>query len=212
MSYPSDTAPVSCLPDSTLLPCVLYCVTCRARLVATSRAGSPDEPSTSSSSSIGSAADRSHFNQLEWAHELSRPEAGCLLLAHPYMFRERQRYFYQAVILLLDHGPEGSYGIILNRPTQYKVRRCNMLFNMLYYRCSCDPFVWRASPYGGKSYCRVWPSVLINAAVDAAVKAAAANLTRGDRCCSDVQAGLLGACCPWGPCGVRLRKQPVTVC
>jgi hypothetical protein len=62
------------------------------------------------------------FNQLEWAHELSRPEAGCLLLAHPYMFRERQRYFYQAVILLLDHGPEGSYGIILNRPTQYKVR------------------------------------------------------------------------------------------
>jgi putative transcriptional regulator len=37
------------------------------------------------------------------------------------MFRERQRYFYQAVILLLDHGPEGSYGIILNRPTQYKV-------------------------------------------------------------------------------------------
>lgn len=78
-----------------------------------------------STSSIGSAAERSHFNQLEWAHELSRPEPGCLLLAHPYMFRERQRYFYQAVILLLDHGPEGSYGIILNRPTQYKVRgRC----------------------------------------------------------------------------------------
>jgi putative AlgH/UPF0301 family transcriptional regulator len=39
------------------------------------------------------------------------------------MFRERQRYFYQAVILLLDHGAEGSYGIILNRPTQYKVRQ-----------------------------------------------------------------------------------------
>eukprot|EP00879_Flechtneria_rotunda_P016517 GHRR01017286.1.p1 GENE.GHRR01017286.1~~GHRR01017286.1.p1 ORF type:complete len:227 (+),score=60.77 GHRR01017286.1:378-1058(+) len=37
------------------------------------------------------------------------------------MFRERQTYFYQAVILLLDHGPDGSYGIILNRPTQYKV-------------------------------------------------------------------------------------------
>lgn len=33
----------------------------------------------------------------------------------------RQTYFYQAVILLLDHGPDGSYGIILNRPTQYKV-------------------------------------------------------------------------------------------
>lgn len=32
-----------------------------------------------------------------------------------------QTYFYQSVILLLDHGPEGSYGIILNRPTQYRV-------------------------------------------------------------------------------------------
>jgi hypothetical protein len=92
-------------------------------LVASSRAGSQDVDSNSTSNSVGSAvADRSQFNQLEWAHELSRPEPGCLLLAHPYMFRERQRYFYQAVILLLDHGPEGSYGIILNRPTQYKVR------------------------------------------------------------------------------------------
>lgn len=44
------------------------------------------------------------------------------------MFRERQRYFYQAVILLLDHGPEGSYGIILNRPTQYKVSENGVRF------------------------------------------------------------------------------------
>ncbi|WIA32918.1 hypothetical protein OEZ86_006088 [Tetradesmus obliquus] len=99
----------------------------RARLVASSRAASPAaaaEPATTSSSSAPEGAwatTRSSFNQLEWAHELSKPEAGCLLLAHPYMFRERQTYFYQAVILLLDHGPDGSYGIILNRPTQYKV-------------------------------------------------------------------------------------------
>lgn len=106
-----------------LLPSVLMLLMSRARLVASSRAGSQDVDSSSTSNSVGSAAaDRSQFNQLEWAHELSRAEPGCLLLAHPYMFRERQRYFYQAVILLLDHGPEGSYGIILNRPTQYKVR------------------------------------------------------------------------------------------
>lgn len=80
-------------------------------------------PATMTAPSVeeAAAAEPSQFNQLEWAHELSRPEPGCLLLAHPYMFREKQRYFYQAVILLLDHGPEGSYGIILNRPTQYKV-------------------------------------------------------------------------------------------
>lgn len=40
---------------------------------------------------------------------------------HPYVLLFLQTYFYQAVILLLDHGPDGSYGIILNRPTQYKV-------------------------------------------------------------------------------------------
>ncbi|KAF6264861.1 hypothetical protein COO60DRAFT_1481158 [Scenedesmus sp. NREL 46B-D3] len=98
----------------------------RARLVANSRSASTAaaEPASSSSSTAPEGAwatTRSSFNQLEWAHELSQPEAGCLLLAHPYMFREKQTYFYQAVILLLDHGPEGSYGIILNRPTQYKV-------------------------------------------------------------------------------------------
>jgi hypothetical protein len=107
--------------DFVELACLVILKLCRARLVASSRSGS-DEPVASTSTSVGSAAaDRSQFNQIEWAHELSRPEPGCLLLAHPYMFRERQRYFYQAVILLLDHGPEGSYGIILNRPTQYKV-------------------------------------------------------------------------------------------
>lgn len=73
-------------------------VPCRARLVASSRAASPAaaaEPATTSSSSSSApegawATTRSSFNQLEWAHELSKPEAGCLLLAHPYMFRERQ--------------------------------------------------------------------------------------------------------------------------
>lgn len=108
--------------------CVVGVTLCRrARLVASTKAGSVQEQQQQQQEpaalSVGAAAaDRSAFNQLEWAHEVSRPEPGCLLLAHPYMFRDRQRYFYQAVILLLDNGPDGSYGIILNRPTQYKVR------------------------------------------------------------------------------------------
>jgi hypothetical protein len=62
-------------------------------------------------------------------HELDRSYDlhGIIFAKHVYWaFPARrclflQTYFYQAVILLLDHGPDGSYGIILNRPTQYKV-------------------------------------------------------------------------------------------
>ncbi len=56
-----------------------------------------------------------------WAHSLPRPERGAVLLAHPLMFEQSQQYFHQAVILLLDHDSTGSYGVILNRPSDYKM-------------------------------------------------------------------------------------------
>ena len=51
-----------------------------------------------------------------WAHAIPQPERGCLLLAAADAFEERQQYFAQAVILLLDHGPEGSVGVVLPPP------------------------------------------------------------------------------------------------
>ncbi|CAM9331869.1 unnamed protein product [Phaeothamnion confervicola] len=57
-----------------------------------------------------------------WAHTLPGPEKGCLLLASPEHFKfGQQTYFHQAVIFLAEHGPSGSAGFILNRPTQYKI-------------------------------------------------------------------------------------------
>lgn len=56
---------------------------CRARLVATDR-GQQAEPSTSKT-------------QGQWAHDLSKPEKGCLLLAHPLMFGNSQAYFSQVL-------------------------------------------------------------------------------------------------------------------
>eukprot|EP00955_Chlamydomonas_euryale_P048394 353950-Chlamydomonas_euryale.AAC.7 len=53
------------------------------------------------------------------ASPLFQPEKGSLLLAHPMMFTNSQQYFYQSVILLLDHDESGSCGVILNRPSQY---------------------------------------------------------------------------------------------
>ncbi|CAI5533328.1 unnamed protein product [Closterium sp. Naga37s-1] len=47
------------------------------------------------------------------------PETGCVLLAHPRAFGVSQQYFNRAVIFLLMHGPQGTAGVILNRPSQY---------------------------------------------------------------------------------------------
>lgn len=54
-----------------------------------------------------------------WAHPLVRPELGCLVLANESMFTQRQQYFYHAVILVIQHGLDGTVGLILNRPTTF---------------------------------------------------------------------------------------------
>lgn len=54
-----------------------------------------------------------------WAHLLAAPEAGAVLIAHPLLFTSSQTYFHQSVVLLIAHGPDGSAGLILNKPTQY---------------------------------------------------------------------------------------------
>lgn len=92
----------------------MFCLLlCRARLVASTRAaGTAASQETAASSNVADAGwgVKSSFNQLEWAHELSKPETGCLLLAHPYMFRERQTYFYQVCspFWLQQHHQETS--------------------------------------------------------------------------------------------------------
>ena len=52
---------------------------------------------------------------------LEEPEPGAVLLADAKMGHFQQHYFAQCVILLLEHGEQGSLGIILNRPTPFTV-------------------------------------------------------------------------------------------
>ncbi|PRW39133.1 cytochrome P450 chloroplastic isoform C [Chlorella sorokiniana] len=56
-----------------------------------------------------------------WAHSLAAPEPGCLLLATPVAPQLLGHDFWQAVVLLVQHGPRGSIGLVLNRPTQKRV-------------------------------------------------------------------------------------------
>lgn len=56
-------------------------------------------------------------NQPTWVHELTQPEAGCLLLAK----LESMGTFTHAVILLCQHDAMGSSGFIVNMPLPYKM-------------------------------------------------------------------------------------------
>lgn len=56
-----------------------------------------------------------------WAHTLPSPEAGGLLLATPAAHQLLGPDFWQAVVLLLKHDPQGSLGLVLNRPTHKRM-------------------------------------------------------------------------------------------
>ena len=56
-----------------------------------------------------------------WAHVIAKPEKGSLIVAATDDFVTSQQYFNQCVILLLEHSKDGSMGVILNRPTMYKM-------------------------------------------------------------------------------------------
>lgn len=59
----------------------------------------------------------------DWAHLIATPEPGCVLLANPMLFGSSQTYFEQAVILVIEHSDQGSMGIILNKPSELRLKQ-----------------------------------------------------------------------------------------
>lgn len=51
--------------------------------------------------------------------EILQPAEGRILISEPSLFND---YFHRSVILLADHNENGSFGIIINKPTDYKVK------------------------------------------------------------------------------------------
>lgn len=47
-----------------------------------------------------------------------KPESGKLLLSEPFL---KDAYFSRSVILLAEHNEEGSYGLIINKPTHLSI-------------------------------------------------------------------------------------------
>ena len=87
----------------------------RARLVSGASAGAATRPAADAADADAPAPGTSSG----WAHPLTAPEAGAVLIAHPLLFTTSQTYFHQSVVLLISHGPDGSAGLILNKPSQY---------------------------------------------------------------------------------------------
>ena len=57
-----------------------------------------------------------------WAHLLGEPEPGCLIVAQPTEFQLSQTEFNHAAILMIGHDDQGSLGVILNRPTNLRMK------------------------------------------------------------------------------------------
>mmetsp|Transcript_18247 Transcript_18247/g.24043 ORF Transcript_18247/g.24043 Transcript_18247/m.24043 type:complete len:284 (-) Transcript_18247:369-1220(-) len=57
-----------------------------------------------------------------WAHRLANVEVGSIILdSGGETFSEAQQYFQHSVILIIRHDEQGTVGLILNRPTGYRM-------------------------------------------------------------------------------------------
>lgn len=78
--------------------------------------------STNHKENFGILQDRKLAREGLWAHETEVPEVGGLLLARaeaPDLNSDSR--LCQLVIFLLEHGPNGSKGVIINRPARASV-------------------------------------------------------------------------------------------
>jgi hypothetical protein len=58
-----------------------------------------------------------------WAHQLSQPEPGCLLVAKPTEQDAQMGIFARCVVLVLGHDDRlGTSGFIINRPSGRRLR------------------------------------------------------------------------------------------
>lgn len=66
--------------------------------------------------------DRKLAQESIWAHETELPEIGGLLIAQPHAPEMTgDPRMWQLVIFLVEHGPSGSVGLIINRPASATV-------------------------------------------------------------------------------------------
>ncbi|KAH0939870.1 hypothetical protein HID58_007331 [Brassica napus] len=87
----------------------------RARLVAGEQAATSDmvvdcSSSTSSRITLGD----------KWAHKISEPEPGCLLVATEKL--DGVHIYEKTVVLILSVGPSDTIGVILNRPSLMSIK------------------------------------------------------------------------------------------
>ena len=63
-----------------------------------------------------------HQTPTFWAHQLAGVERGCVLVTRPNVLFVGRPMLQKSVILILEHGPGGTIGLALNRPTNNTLR------------------------------------------------------------------------------------------
>lgn len=88
----------------------------RAQLVAQEKQKGPEDGLT--------VANPREEARGRWAHELAAPETGCLLVAR----LDDMGIFNKSVVLLLHHDDrEGTLGVIINRPSSWKLSEASVV-------------------------------------------------------------------------------------
>lgn len=103
----------------------------RARLVMKEKSSQSSSSAMSGSGTLAEGKDCSSPVSTEsWAYESGHViEAGSLIVSHPSQDFAygglRQQYFYKCVVLVVEHSPKYTRGIILNRPTDQTMKDDN---------------------------------------------------------------------------------------
>lgn len=99
-----------------------------------SKAGELLDPSSSTGDALHASPQRvqetPRMNSMEWTgadidmrwvHPVTAIETGNILVASPKHFLNEQQYFAQTVILILEHGSDGTTGVIMNRRAAQRI-------------------------------------------------------------------------------------------
>jgi putative AlgH/UPF0301 family transcriptional regulator len=90
-----------------------------------------------------------HTNlDLRWAHPVTTLETGNILVASPEHFRSEQQYFAHTVILILEHGPDGTTGVILNRRAAQRMSMVRSLTGTDLARVFAQDALYLGGPVG----------------------------------------------------------------
>ena len=122
--------------------------TFRARLVQSEARERSHAADRAPGASPAAAAGDATLNEARWVHPVGMLESGCVLVASPEHFQNDQQYFANTVILVLEHGRNGSTGVVLNRRASGRLSALQALQHTPLVQSFADSPLFLGGPVG----------------------------------------------------------------